>query len=179
MSASAPTRAAQRASQYFAGGRSALQYCVYILNNDKGATYVGYSSSPRRRLLQHNGERNGGANRTKRGRPWRLACFVRGFSTEHNALAFEFAMNNPYDIGLKRGEVLPPNPTGSLDSRLRVLVLFLSNDRYYSQHLRLSLLNVASDHDALTNICIPVDSLTRQSSITSSTTQRVVVIDDS
>jgi len=46
---------------------------VYILwSETNGATYVGVTTDPERRVRQHNGEEPGGARRTRAGRPWKL-----------------------------------------------------------------------------------------------------------
>ena len=47
---------------------------VYVLVSDtSGGTYVGVTTDLERRLEQHNGVLPGGAKRTTRGRPWKLA----------------------------------------------------------------------------------------------------------
>lgn len=46
---------------------------VYLLASADGrSSYVGIALDPAERLLQHNGERPGGARRTRAGRPWSL-----------------------------------------------------------------------------------------------------------
>jgi Flp pilus assembly protein TadD/predicted GIY-YIG superfamily endonuclease len=54
------------------------RWWVYVLTSNGGGrgprrTYVGSTVDPERRMLQHNGQRPGGAARTRAGRPWRLA----------------------------------------------------------------------------------------------------------
>lgn len=66
-------------------------YNVYFLQSTtSNKTYVGYSTDPFHRLRQHNGELEGGAKRTKVGRPWRIHCIVSGFPTSTAALQFEY-----------------------------------------------------------------------------------------
>lgn len=50
------------------------EWWVYVLVSDEsGETYVGVTVDIERRLEQHNGALPGGAKRTTRGRPWKLA----------------------------------------------------------------------------------------------------------
>ncbi len=65
-------------------------YYCYLLINDKGRTYIGYTNNPRRRIRQHNGIIQGGAKKTHKGRPWRFVCIVGDFPDEHTALSFEW-----------------------------------------------------------------------------------------
>lgn len=54
-------------------------------------TYIGATIDLNRRLAQHNGQRAGGARRT-RARPgeWYRVCYVRGFTSWQAALQFEW-----------------------------------------------------------------------------------------
>lgn len=52
---------------------AARAWRVYLLASADGrSSYVGIALDPQERLLQHNGERPGGARRTRAGRPWSL-----------------------------------------------------------------------------------------------------------
>src|SRR5665811_1255554 len=57
-------------------------HCVYLLKSLHPKyyrrTYIGYTVNPVRRLRQHNGEIVGGASRTKKGRPWKMICYISG-----------------------------------------------------------------------------------------------------
>jgi len=78
---------------------------VYVLVSVAGRrTYVGISTDPERRLLQHNGERPGGARSTRAGRPWERARLHGPFETRGEALRMERAIKQ------RRGEarLLPP-----------------------------------------------------------------------
>lgn len=57
---------------------SARSHFCYALINDRGATYVGYTVDPARRLRQHNGQLVGGARRTSRCRDgsWRFLFII-------------------------------------------------------------------------------------------------------
>lgn len=45
-----------------------------LVSGASGATYVGVSSDPARRLEQHNGLKPGGAKATRGARPWSIAA---------------------------------------------------------------------------------------------------------
>jgi putative endonuclease len=66
---------------------------VYCLESSQGATYVGATTDPYRRLRQHSGLLSGGARyttgRVSRGETWRLHCFVGPFGKKE-ALQFEW-----------------------------------------------------------------------------------------
>lgn len=65
-------------------------YCVYLLTNGRQRTYIGFTGDVTRRIRQHNGELKGGAKSTRRGRPWRVVCFVEGFDTISEAMSYEW-----------------------------------------------------------------------------------------
>jgi predicted GIY-YIG superfamily endonuclease len=66
-------------------------YCVYLLEDAKGRTYVGATVNLTRRLRQHNQDVSGGARQTKRGGPWHVAACISGFEHWTHALKFEYA----------------------------------------------------------------------------------------
>jgi predicted GIY-YIG superfamily endonuclease len=76
--------------------RPSYHYC-YLLQSipNPRRTYVGYTVDPKRRLRQHNGEIKGGAKKTRKGRPWRMICYIGGFPDERTALQFEYANHHP------------------------------------------------------------------------------------
>mmetsp|Transcript_3978 Transcript_3978/g.5872 ORF Transcript_3978/g.5872 Transcript_3978/m.5872 type:complete len:307 (+) Transcript_3978:235-1155(+) len=71
----------------------------YLLRSDskvyKGATYIGFTTDPRRRIRQHNGDLVNGAWQTKRKRPWSMMVYVHGFPNKRVGLQFEWAWQNP------------------------------------------------------------------------------------
>jgi len=73
------------------GSNSKSKWFCYLLVAEDGATYVGATVDPDRRLRQHNGLIKGGARATAR-KPgtWRRMCYVKGFPDNHAALQFEW-----------------------------------------------------------------------------------------
>ncbi|XP_020099566.1 structure-specific endonuclease subunit slx1 isoform X1 [Ananas comosus] len=66
------------------------EWCVYlILSSRLNRSYVGVTTNFVRRLKQHNGEIKGGAKAASAGRPWSLACIIRGFVDRSEACRFE------------------------------------------------------------------------------------------
>ena len=58
-----------------------------------GRSYVGFTTHPKRRIRQHNGEIKGGARVTRSYRPWVMALVVEGFPSKNAALSFEWHMH--------------------------------------------------------------------------------------
>ena len=90
---------------------------VYLLESTDGATYVGATVDPDRRLRQHNKEIKGGAHatgtRVSRGEVWRRVCYIGGFPDWQAALQFEWRFRQ-----LSRKLPKKMNPT---ERRLRAL----------------------------------------------------------
>lgn len=53
-----------------------MPYYCYIIHNGQDRTYNGYTTDPRRRLRQHNGELVGGAKATRGRGPWRFLAVL-------------------------------------------------------------------------------------------------------
>lgn len=53
-------------------------FVYHIENTTATDTYVGYTTTPKKRIRQHNGELVGGARRTRGGRPWSFG-FILSF----------------------------------------------------------------------------------------------------
>lgn len=70
-----------------------VPWYVYLLESSSGATYVGATVDPDRRLRQHNGELKGGARATAmkcaKGETWKRVCMVGPFG-KIEALRFEW-----------------------------------------------------------------------------------------
>ncbi len=60
-------------------------YYVYILENEEGKKYIGYTNNLRRRLEQHNA--NKGAKYTKNSK-WEIA-YIEGYRTQEQAMKRE------------------------------------------------------------------------------------------
>lgn len=97
------------------------EWFVYILEKD-GATYVGVSPYPQRRLRQHNGEIKGGARyTTSKGPGWKHVCIVSGCD-KIQALQLEWAIKH-----------CSPRHAGGLQNRLYKLYQVLTRERWTSK----------------------------------------------
>lgn len=72
---------------------SGAPWFLYVLVSETtGRTYVGITTAPTRRLLQHNGERPGGARATRAGRPWALGATYGPYGSRGEAQRAEHAL---------------------------------------------------------------------------------------
>lgn len=72
-----------------------VAWFLYLLSAaDDRATYVGISPQPEQRLEAHNGERQGGARSTRRGRPWELLGVWGPFQGRGDAQRAEAALKS-------------------------------------------------------------------------------------
>lgn len=98
---------------------------VYLLESTYGATYVGATVDPDRRLRQHNKEIKGGAHATgakvAAGESWTRVCYVAGFPTWQAALQFEWRFKQ---ISRKLSQKIIP-----YQRRMMALKKLLSLDR--------------------------------------------------
>lgn len=93
----------------------------YLIEN-RGATYVGVSPDPTRRLRQHNGEISGGAKyTTSKGAGWSHVCIVEGFRTKREALQFEWAVKH-----------VAPRNAGGLSNRIKKLLTVCAREKWTS-----------------------------------------------
>lgn len=70
-------------------------HMVYIISSlSQTRTYIGYTNDIVRRLRQHNGEILGGAKHTRKNRPWKLVCYIKGFKSHKEALSFEWYLSH-------------------------------------------------------------------------------------
>ena len=69
------------------------EWWAYVLVSEaNGQTYVGVTVDVERRLEQHNGALPGGAKRTTRGRPWKLAKKHGPFLDRSEAQTIEYEL---------------------------------------------------------------------------------------
>ena len=105
-------------------------YHCYLLRSvasaRSGASYVGFTTHPKRRIRQHNGEIKGGAKHTRRHRPWEMACVVEGFSSKVAALQFEWAWQHPgRSKRIRAGGPISAKRSGGFRGRLATMVAML------------------------------------------------------
>ena len=104
-----------------------VAWCVYVIEHEPtGATYVGVSPDPVRRLRQHNGEIVGGAKYTTSKSAngvggWRHVCLVHGFREPREALQFEWAVKH-----------VAPRKTRGINARMQKLATVLGKERWTS-----------------------------------------------
>ena len=99
-------------------------YC-YVIYNDQGLTYNGYTVDPARRLRQHNKEIKGGAKYTSRHSGWKYLYIVTSPQfTKNTALSFEWSVKYPNN---KRPR---PKQYSSVHGRLESLQLVLRNPKF-------------------------------------------------
>jgi len=76
------------------------EWWVYVLvSEENGETYVGVTVDIERRLEQHNGSLPGGAKRTTRGRPWKLAKKHGPFLDRSEAQTVEYELKRRRGAG--------------------------------------------------------------------------------
>ena len=134
------------------------RWCCYLLvtSSKRPRTYVGATPDLARRLRQHNGEIGGGARYTRMARVaatrqeraeqddgeseadgdggaraicWRVACVVRGFETQRQALQFEWAAKH---VKKARGRGFRSSG-GGLRARVQHLEALLAAERWTAQ----------------------------------------------
>ena len=64
---------------------STMWHYVYVLENNEGRQYVGFTENLKKRLEKHN---NGEVLHTSKYRPWQLKCAC-SFPTKEQAVSFE------------------------------------------------------------------------------------------
>lgn len=75
-------------------------WCVYMLANEQGHTYVGITTDVARRVRQHNGEVIGGARATRGRGVWRIVHIEDGFPGRAAAQSREYYLKR--DRSLRR-----------------------------------------------------------------------------
>jgi len=69
--------------------------CYFLRSLTSRRIYIGATVELSRRIRQHNGEIEGGAKKTRKGRPWKIVAYVTGFPTFQTALQFEWRNQHP------------------------------------------------------------------------------------
>ncbi|KAJ8907746.1 hypothetical protein NDN08_007852 [Rhodosorus marinus] len=142
----------------------------YLLESDapergsKGRTYIGFTTNPRRRLRQHNGELlRGGAKSTRAHRPWKMLLVVHGFRCQVQALQFEWAWQHP-----RSAKRIQTSRAGK-NRRLKALEDLLKNQPWASIPLNVTFVD---DHEQMLSAIFeipthmrmdvaPIDSISR------------------
>ena len=105
-------------------------YC-YILKTSNplfsNCTYNGSTNDLSRRLLQHNGQKGGGAKATSGKGPWEYYAILTGFATHKEALSCEWKIKHP------TGKKLRPKKYCGVFGRIDALNLVLSLDKWTSK----------------------------------------------
>ena len=121
----------------------ATHNCCYLLRSldpaHPGSTYIGYTTNPRRRIRQHNGEISAGAFRTQRKRPWQMIVVVSGFPTKVAAQQFEWAwQHSKTSVAVREGARGLHNRRGA-KAKLHLLYVMLSLEPFYRWPLSIRL----------------------------------------
>lgn len=93
--------------------------CYCIQNDEHTRTYVGATNCFSRRIRQHNAEIKGGARSTK-GHHWSPIILVRGFSTRHELLRFEWLWKHSNKFITRKSPM----------KRIEILNYLLSTDEF-------------------------------------------------
>lgn len=94
-------------------------YYCYIIANDNGNTYNGYTTNLSRRLRQHNGEIKGGARATHNRGPWKFICVI----TSSDWLCIATAMKHEWTIKYPTRKRPRPHVYNGVYGRLNSLKL--------------------------------------------------------
>ena len=86
---------------------------------------MGFTTDPRRRLRQHNGDILGGARKTSKdkNRPWELMVVVEGLPNKVVALQFEWMFQHPSASRILAGQIDFPTRPASAYVRLIHLII--------------------------------------------------------
>ena len=105
------------------------QYFCYLIKSvatqKSNATYIGFTTFPKRRLRQHNGEIQNGAYKTSKKRPWVHICVVGGFPNKRVALQFEWQWQHPTESRIIRQQVLSKSKRRGYKQDLEILGILI------------------------------------------------------
>ena len=108
-----------------------MQWYCYILRTINpffaNYTYNGSTNDLARRLLQHNGQKGGGAKATCNKGPWEYYAVLTGFSTHNEALSCEWKIKHP------TGKKIRPAKYNGILGRINSLNLILTLDKWTSK----------------------------------------------
>lgn len=129
-------------------------FAVYLLVSLKqrasggavGATYIGFTVNPQRRIRQHNGDIVNGAKRTSRHRPWEMVLVCHGFPSQRDALQFEWAWQHPtVSIAVREMALaLPKRALSGVKGKVRLLMEMLHLEKWKHMPLQVQFLSSAS-----------------------------------
>ena len=118
-----------------------------------GSSYIGFTTNPRRRIRQHNGELTNGARRTKGRRPWKMVVFIGPFSSEVSGLKFEWSWTYPSRSARLRRHGTHLTGRGGIAATLKTLNAMLHTPPWSLMPLPVSwVLPVSPVHKALVHV---------------------------
>ena len=104
---------------------------VYLLHSLENPTkfYIGFTTNPVRRLRQHNGLIKGGAEYTKKHRPWIMIRLISGFLNKTHALQFEWAWQHTKKSKLCKHQLKGKRGLGTyIERKINELPYLLTDD---------------------------------------------------
>ena len=112
-------------------------HSCYILYNQNGLTYNGYTVNFKRRIRQHNGEIKGGARYTQNitRRPWNYLLTVESNNfNNHIALSFEYYVKKP------TGKRRRPKEYCGIHGRIKSIPLVLANPKFFNMNIHIKII---------------------------------------
>lgn len=121
-------------------------HSCYVIMNEKGQTYNGYTVDFVRRLRQHNSEIRGGARYTSGKGPWKYLFTVESPQfTKNTALSLEWSFKYPTNKRPRPKEFT--NPAGRIES----LKWVLTNPKFKEYQMTIRVL--PEHYDRVIHIC--------------------------
>lgn len=108
------------------------QHFCYIIADESGKTYNGYTINIDRRLKQHNRELCGGAKATGMGKNWYYIAILSGFTNSSEALSCEWKIKHPTNKRVRPLKYCKP------DGRIKSLNLVLQLETWTAKSVGLS-----------------------------------------